>query len=112
MRIQSLILPELCVFPQLTAARLAIGPAALLGVNHFLALLICEHKKTKPAGHSYNIKTTPATPAGLLSRVHACMLRSCMNYGWGASWGVGAPPGYTDGTRRPQTPSLHLLKVK
>jgi len=34
MWLQSLILPELCVFPQLTAAvsRLAIGPAALLDV--------------------------------------------------------------------------------
>jgi len=37
MWLQSLILPELCVFPQLTAAvsRLTIGPAALQGVNHF-----------------------------------------------------------------------------
>ena len=25
------------------------------------------------------------------------MLCSFMNYGWGRPWGVGAPPGYTDG---------------
>jgi len=50
------------------------------------------------------------TLAGLLLRVHACTLRSCMNYGWGAL-GVGASPGYTNGAKLLQTPVLLLLTL-
>jgi len=44
--------------------------------------------------------------------------RSCMHAAFlyelwlGARWGVGAPPGYTGGTRWPQTGIHHLLPTK